>query len=331
MRRALVLAACASAALVACGGDEPGRSSSGTATAAGGGSTAAEIPASRPQVKPFVPDSAEVYANGKRLAGRVAQEALTYRRGATAREVARSLPEAAVSTEQLAQVLEPVVDPKMRSAGEVVYPQLSGVTGTSLGAMVVVRQTLQDADGERTSVTRVLDVRLRRSGGPWTLDTIASVGGREEPRPSSLPREAEQVLDHPNIELSDSARWDIYRGDVDRSLLAALARVGDDHQLSVAVIDSGHPPNVWATDRPSAHSRGFAADIYAVDGRLVIRQPRQGSAAYAAAQAFFSGGARQLGSPWSFGGGARSFTDAVHQDHLHVQQSAVAGLTDGGY
>lgn len=329
MSRRFILAACATAALAACGGDESGDDRKGPATAAREDAPVATVPASRPEVDPFVPDRAEGYANGKRLAGRIAQDALTYRRGATAREVAASLPAAAVSARKLAQVLEPVVDSEMRSAGEVVYPQLSGVTPTSLGTMVVVRQTLEDRDGGRTSVTRVLDVRLRRSGGPWSLDTIGSVGGQEVSRPSSLTPEAERVLDHPNIELPDSARWDIYRGGVDRSLLAALARAAEDHELSIAVLDTGHPPNVWATDRPSAHSRGFAADIYAVDGRLVVRQRRAGSDAHAVAQAFFAGGARQVASPWSFGGGARSFTDAVHQDHIHVQQSAVAGVTGG--
>ena len=333
MRRLLTFAACAGAILAGCGGEESGRDRGGTTRPGEGSARPSEptrppVPASRPRVKPFVPDSAEVYAKEKRLAGRLAQAALTYRRGASAREVAASLPDAAVPTQKLARILEPVVDPKMRSAGEVLYPQLSGVTEISLGAMVVVRQTLEDAAGSRKSVTRVLDVRLRRAGGRWSLDTIASVGGRAALRPSSLPREAERVLEHPKIDLPDSARWDIYRGNVDRSLLVALATVADQHELSIAVLGSGHPPNVWATDRPSAHSRGLAADIYAVDGRLVIRQRRPGSVAHAAAQAFLSGGARQIGSPWSFGGGARSFTDAVHQDHIHLQQSA-GGVTAG--
>ena len=319
MRGLLVLAACAGAILVGCSGDGPGRQRGSTASAGAHESPSPAVPAARPRVKPFVPDSTEVYAKEKRLAGRLAQAALTYRRGATAREVAASLPAAAVPTRKLVGILDPVVDPRMRSAGEVVYPQLSGVTETSLGAMVVMRQTLEDADGGRESVTRVLDVRLRRVGGRWSLDTIASVGGPRASRPSSLPREATRVLEHPHIDLPDSARWDVYRGNVDRSLLGALARVADQRELSISVLRSGHPPNVWATDRPSAHSRGFAADIYAVGGRPVIRQRRPGSAAHAVAQAFFSGGARQLGSPWLFG--ARSFTDPVHQDHIHVQQS----------
>lgn len=330
MRRLPVLAAAAAVAvaLAGCGADDADQDAAEGASPERPPATTEQVSAARPEVEPFDPDAAEEYANGKRLAGRIAQDALTYRRGASAREVAAALPAGTVSERELARVLRPAVDPEMRSSAEVVYPQLSGVSGTSLGAMVVVRQTLEDADGRRASVTRVLDVRLRRSGGPWALDRIAAVGGAPAERPGSLPEAAERVLDHPNIELPDSARWDIYRGEVDASLLSALARAADDHELSVAVLKSGHPPNVWATDRPSAHSRGFAADIYAVDGRLVIRQRRNGSAAYELAQSLFAGGARQLGSPWSFGGGARSFSDAVHQDHIHVQQAAVGGITD---
>lgn len=328
MKRLLTLAAVATAALAACGGGGPDDVATSGSSPARDGSPAATavVPSSRPEVQPFEPDPAEEYANGKRLAGRIAQDAVTYRRGASAREVAASLPKAQVPVRELARVLDPVVDPEMRSSGEVVYPQLSGVTATSLGVMVVVRQTLEDTEGRTTSVTRVLDVRLRRSGGPWALETIGSVGGTEEKRPDSLSGDAKRVVDSPNIELSDSARWDVYRGDVDPSLLKALARAADKRQLSVTVIKSGHPPKVWATNRPSAHSRGFAADIYAVDGRLVVRQRRNGSAAYKLAQEFFGAGARQLGSPWAFGGGARSLVDAVHQDHIHVQQSPVGGI-----
>ena len=278
-------------------------------------------PPTRPRVPAYRADPAEPYAVAKQFAGQVAQDALTYRRGATADEVAGSLPRAAVARRDLVRVLRPLVVAGMRSGGTTIYPQLSGVTTTSLGTMVVVRQTLEDRDGRRRATTRVLDIRLRRVRKRWELDTIASAGGRPAARPASLPPEARRVLNHPNIELPDSARWDIYRGKVDRGLLSALLAAAKRQELSIAVISSGHPPNVWASSRPSAHARGFAADIYAVGGRPVVRQRKVGSPAYAVAQGFFAGGARQIGSPWSFGGGARSFTDPVHQDHIHVQQS----------
>jgi hypothetical protein len=272
--------------------------------------------------KPYRPDPAEGFANGKRLAARIAQRALTYELGTSAVELASSLPRGGMSKGELARILAPAVDAEMRSVGEVVYPQLSGLTPDTLGAMVLTRQVLQDAEGERQSVVRVLDVRLRLAGDSWAFEELGSVGGSPVPRPSSLPAAAERVLESPSISLSDSARWDIYRGTIDPSLLHALAAAASKHELSVGILRSGHPANVWATARPSAHSQGFAADIYAVDGELVVRQRETGSAAYAVARGLVLGGAYQLGSPWVFGeSGVSSFTDDVHADHLHVQQS----------
>ena len=84
-------------------------------------------------------------------------------------------------------------------------------------------------------------------------------------------------------------------------------------------------PTIRPTARPSAHSEGLAADIYAIDGRFVITQRLTDSGAYEVASTLLANGATQLGSPWVLGpGGARSFTDAVHQDHIHVQQSPLS-------
>ena len=280
------------------------------------------VSAAPPRVEPYEPSSDEEFPNGKRLAARIAQRALTYRPGQTALQVAATLPRASSGTGRLARVLAPAVHPDGWSVARVVYPQLSGVTDASLGAMVVLRQIMQAADGGRRSVTRVVDVRLRRSGGAWAFDTIASVGGPPVDGSRRLSAAARRVLRSPNIELPDSARWDILRGGVDEELLRALAGSAATRRLSVAVVRSGHPRNVWATSRPSAHSSGAAADVYAVDGRNVIAQRDPGTPAYDFAAELYARGAYQLGSPWVFGaGGSRSFTDAVHQDHIHLQQS----------
>lgn len=309
-------------AFAGCSGDDERR-----ATGGAGGTTSAPagtVSATPPRVHPYHPLGDEEYPNGKRLAARLAQRALTYQRGATARAIAAELESDRAEVARLARTLKPAVDPGSWSAAEIVYPQLSGVTESTLGAMVVVRQRLQNEDGARRTLTRVVDVRLRRSGGAWSLDAIASVGGRPAPRPAKLSSAAKAVLDNPNIELPDSARWDIHRGNVDAALLDALARAASKRKLSLSVIRSGHPHTVWATGRPSAHSAGAAADIYAVAGRPVIAQQHPSSEAYALAEELVAGGAYQLGSPWVLGtGGAQSFTDAVHQDHIHLQQSSV--------
>jgi hypothetical protein len=326
MSRRLLVVLAGTLAAAGCGGGGGSRARD-TPQPASSGTPAPEAPAPRvawPAPVRYAPDRAEDYPNGKRLAARVAARAVTYPRGASARQVARRLGPSAAGTAALAAAIEPVVERKLESSGRVVYPQLSGVTPTSLGAMVVVRQRLRGPAGERRTVTRVFDVRLRRSGGPWRLDRIGSVGGKAVPRPQTLSPAARRVIGNANITLTDSARWDIYRGDIDAGLLGALDRFAERRRISVSVLRSGHPREVWETSRPSAHSRGYAADIYAVDGRLVVRQREAGEPAHALAESVVAAGAAQVGSPWILGpGGRRSFSDPVHQDHLHVQWAAM--------
>ena len=279
----------------------------------------------RPKVSIWKAPSSEDYPLGKEVAAKAAAEALTYARGDDPERAASRLGLSDAAEARLARVLDPAVEPDTRSAARVEYVQLSGLTPTSLGAMVVVEQRLEDAAGGRSSVTRVLDVRLVRTTGPWRLDEIASVGGSELPRPDSLSAQAAEVLDSKRISLPDSARWDIYRGEVDPALLETVANAAEEHDLAVTTFSSGHPPNVWATDTRSAHADGFAVDIWAVDGTPVIAQREVGSGAYELASDFVAGGAVQLGSPWILGpGGSVSFADEVHADHLHLQQSPLA-------
>ena len=284
-----------------------------------------------PQPAPYEPDPAERFPNAKRLAARAAQRLLTYDAGATAREVAGAIAPAGQSGASLARVIAPGVAPGSNSIGQVTYVQTSGVTPTSFGAMVIVRQTLQAAEGTRRAVTRVADVRLSRAGGPWSVDSVVSIGGSPLPRPAGLSRAAQRVLDSRTIELPDTARWDIYRGAIDDDLLTVLADAARTRRLTLSVLRTGHPRNVWRTDRRSAHNPGAAADIYAVDGALVVRQQQAGSAAYGLVRYFRQRKARQIGSPWDFDGrGKATFTDAVHGDHVHLQQRAVPGASAEG-
>ncbi len=316
-------------ALSACGGggggaDTPRAGGGGDAPSEqrNGGTQASSSEGPPPAPRPYRPLPAEDYSNGKRLAAEIAQRVTTYDQGASARAVAARLGPGAVGEPALSETIEPLVDPTRYSRGEVVYPQLSGVTPTSLGAMVVVRQTLSDEDGAERLVTRALDIRLRRSTGPWSLDRIGPVGGAPPESDRAPSPAAKRVLEHPRITLPDSARWDILSGDVDEGLLEALAGAAERYRLGIAVIRSGHPQNVWATTTPSAHSVGNAVDIYAVDGVPVLNQRQEGSAAFELASELVDGGAAQIGSPWILGaGGSQSFTDEVHQDHIHLQQT----------
>lgn len=280
--------------------------------------TTEPAPFSTPQeiFAPYEPLPEEQYVNGKRLAGRVAQELATFGPRATAAEIA----ELEGAGADLERIVAPLVAPDRRSSGEVAYVQLSGVTATTLGTMVIVRQHLEDENGARETVERVMDVRLVRApDGPWRFERVASVGGTAPARPARLSAAAKRVLEHPNIELPDTARWDIYRGFVTDELLSTLAEAADKRRLAVTVFRTGHPPRVWGKPHLSSHTVGRAVDIYAVDGVPVIKQRSDGSSARQLVAEVLADGARQVGSPWVLPpGGRRSFTDRVHQDHVHL-------------
>ena len=286
----------------------------------GGASAPQEAQPTCTQPPPFTAAADDEEPQLKTLAGRAAQRALSYEPGTSPGRIAARLGLAEPARSEAVDALAPTVDREARSCSRVVYPQFSGFTGTTAGFMVAVEQTVATPGEDPERVTRVLDVRLVLAGDGWKLDRLSSAGGAppaERREPSTSER---RVLEHPAITLTDSARWDIERGTVDEVLLDTLAEAAADTDLSVLVFSSGHPPNVWATDKTSAHTQGLAVDIWAVDGRPVASQREAGSPAYELAASFIAGGAAQLGSPWDLAEGAQSFTDTVHQDHLHLQQ-----------
>lgn len=280
------------------------------------------LPSEPPRVARWRAGPGEDQADAKETAAGLAQASLTYPRGSTPLEVgARVVPGRG---EELGEILSPAVRPGWRSWARVVYPQLSGLGVDTVGTMVMVDQTVESPNGRKTTYQRVLDVRLRRSGQAFVLDELGSIGGMPIAPPAGLSEVERRVLDNPRLRLSDSARWDIYGGKVDQGLLAVLLSSAEKHRLTVGPMISGHPLNVWETARVSAHSQGLAADIWAVDGEPVARQRGAGSRANQLAADLVGGGAAQVGSPLPVAGAGSSFSDGVHQDHIHLQQSSVA-------
>lgn len=272
-----------------------------------------------PNVAPYIPGPQEEIVNGKKLAADIAQAALTYSRGTTRQQHLDSL--SGFGGTASPEAIATVHDPSTRAWAKVIYPQLSGYTGDTMGAMVVVRQTREDPQGRRRTQKRVADVRLALKDNSWHLAELASLGGRPPRRLTDLSPVARKLIRNQNVKLPDTALWDIYRGRIDDGLLSALNEAARRTEISVAVLSTGHPANVWGTSTLSAHGPGYAADIYAVDGKLVINQREVESAAYKLTRAFLNDGAAQVGSPWILEtGSSRSFTDKVHQDHIHLQQ-----------
>lgn len=293
-------------------------------------------PEPEPEPPPrYEPVPGEVEPEAKTVAARVVEALTTYEAGRSADAAARAL-SFSETPDDAGLVAEawPLLVEGAASQGRIVYPQLGGLDPhaepRACSVMVVVSQKL-DRDGQRRSVSRCVDVRLRVVDGAWRLDRVAEASGDSRSRPPVVTAAAERVLDHPDIDLPDSARWDIYDGRVDDRVLEELAIHADRVHLSVTAFVRGHPEHVFGTDRRSAHMAGLAADVWAVGGEPVVtQQPERDDDAYEVAEDVFEGArASNFGSPWAFDGfGGRSFSDPVHRDHFHLGFSASTAPTD---
>jgi len=115
---------------------------------------------------------------------------------------------------------------------------------------------------------------------------------------------------------------------LDRRVHELLAAVAAHHRIRVSCIRTGHSWYVRGTRRVSNHAVWRAVDLDMVDGRPVSPANQ---AAHQLARWIGQGRAgvqpSEVGSPWGFGAARPWFTDAGHQDHLHV---GFAGPTQGG-
>lgn len=132
---------------------------------------------------------------------------------------------------------------------------------------------------------------------------------------------AQAVLSHPNLELRPEAEADVRAGIVDPRLLACLLTLAERFPLAgVGPFQTGHSYYVAGSNRPSNHSFGRAVDIGAVAGELV--SPANGAARQATlAAAALPAPLRpsEIGSPFAeLEQLPGLFTDAAHQDHLHL-------------
>jgi hypothetical protein len=219
----------------------------------------------------------------------------------------------------LAEASTPLTYRGSWSRGEVIYPQMGGLKNGRASVMVVTRQTVGTGSDVEFSVVRTLDVRLTLGDSGWMFDSLASAGGSFEDLEGLAA--ADSVANDPRIEMPDSARLDILAGRVSPLLLSLMADLAEQTPYEVAVLVTGHPHNVFETDRQSDHTVGRAVDIVRIGDRMVIDDRGPDSAAFALAQWLYSRpDVAQVGSPWDLDGpeSRRSFSDEVHQDHIHV-------------
>lgn len=216
------------------------------------------------------------------------------------------------------------------SRGEIVYPQLGGLIpiapdARSASVMVVVRQQLISASGRSREQVRVCDVRLAVQQGQWQVVELASIGGEPVDRPDVLDPRAARVLDDARIELPDSGRWDVHAGRISLDVLDILAAAAEQAAVSVTVLRSGHPRNVFGSTGLSDHTQGRAVDLWRIAGQPVVSTGAgagAGPAGEVLRTAFANQRLAQAGSPVGSDldgpGRRRSFVNLVHKDHLHL-------------
>jgi len=212
------------------------------------------------------------------------------------------------------------IEDHVASTLQVTYPQYGGLSRDlrSASVMVVATQTFRETS--RSAPRRrqfIVDVRLERTASAWHA-TKAIVPGRAGGA-SSTTIDPRRILANQNLILPDPARADVVAFTIDDRVLTMLEGLSKQWRLTVQVLKSGHPRNVFATDRVSNHTLGRAVDIWAIDGKPVIDQKASSWRAVMREAARL--GANEIGGPADLdtvAGRRPYFTNNVHQDHIHL-------------
>jgi hypothetical protein len=133
--------------------------------------------------------------------------------------------------------------------------------------------------------------------------------------------DASSVLNNPNITLCAACRQDLIDGVIDQRVIDFLVWAAQHYALSISVLKTGHSQFVAGTDRISNHWEGRAADIASVDGQDVTASCDVCRSFAEVIVSLGAGRPDEMGVPWGDmvgAGGWDVFSDADHQDHIHV-------------
>jgi hypothetical protein len=127
-----------------------------------------------------------------------------------------------------------------------------------------------------------------------------------------------------NLDLDSASEADLRAGLVDPRIVAVLEALSHEHTIRVSALRSGHG-RFTAGGQISSHSFGRGVDITAIDG-VPVDASNLGARAVAATLQELDPAIRpdEIGSPWAISGPGY-FTDASHQDHLHIGFSTERG------
>lgn len=201
-----------------------------------------------------------------------------------------------------------------RGVVEVIDAQYGGILSDTASVLVPCRVFSIAASRVATGGTTV-DVRLTKTRGTWRVTaTHPAQPGKATTQLSSAAR---QVLSNARIALPPASAADIRSGQVHDSVLAAMLELAKAYRIGISVIRSGHPINVFGTDRPSDHPRGRAFDTWQIDGRAVVDPGTPRSLVTAYMRATEALGSYNVGGPYQLSGAAY-FSDRTHHDHVHA-------------
>ncbi|MCW2871134.1 hypothetical protein [Actinacidiphila oryziradicis] len=200
------------------------------------------------------------------------------------------------------------------AALQVVDAQYGGILADSASVLVVCRQWTPGHAGGTT-----IDVRLSRAQPRWKVTALHPA--RPGAALASVPSAARQVLADSRIVLPPAAQADIRSGNIHPSVLRAMLRLAGTYRMYISVVRSGHPLDVFGTNRPSDHPRGRAFDVWQIDGHAVVDPGTSRRLVESFMRDAAAAGSYNVGGPLRLSGSATAnqfFTDNTHHDHVHV-------------
>ncbi|MFF1417768.1 hypothetical protein [Streptomyces sp. NPDC058280] len=311
-RRALLLTAGGLLAGAAgCSGTSPTRA--GPSGAASALSASGSPPSPLPTTTAWRPDRGDVDPAVKLRAVQVVEAIGAWAAGQGGAAAAKRRVAALGAAPSLVDQAGALLPPAAEATLQVVDAQYGGILADRASVLVVCRQWIPGHAGGTT-----VDVRLSRARPRWEVTALHPA--RPGAAAASLPTTARQVLADPRITLPPAAQADFRSGKVHPSVGRALLRLAGSYRMYVSVVRSGHPLDVFGTDRPSDHPLGRAFDVWQIDGHAVVdpATPRRLVESFMRDAA--AAGSYNVGGPVQLAGGAAGqfFTDNTHHDHVHA-------------
>lgn len=269
-----------------------------------------------PDPQPWQANPADVTPAAKRVAAKAIETIGTWQTGQGGITAAQARLSTAGMPTALARQGSFLLGDAQAAVTNVIYTQYFGHAATTASVLAIAEQSLLNADGTISQAGTNFDVRVVKRGSQWQVQSITAA--KQLPASQNLPAIATRVLNNANVELPAASRADVASGRVHSSVLRTLDQLAQDHKIFVSVFIAAHPINVYGTDRRSDHPPGYAVDIGAIDGKLVVDPANRALVTSVMRQAAALD-PYQVGGPYDLdGGGTTYFSDDTHLDHLHL-------------